>query len=405
MNKKWLAVFVVVTGVVVFGTATALTQGGRSGPPELTGSQTIFLEWERDLSPAVAAGTWVAWIEVHASETPPRAELVLLDLSIPSYASEWADVYRRVPVILPDIDENDPLGWLSGGPAADLCTVAVPGSGETSGPCIAFTGRSTGSEALWVYTPALLSLRPGPVVSGPSVSGHVVAWAESTGNETDILTWDLRSGGDPVPAVSGPTAKSFPVISEGAGGQWVAWLDGDPDLPTAELVVRHLASAEEHLVARVAQMAPLSAAGDRLLYTTPDGSGGASLVVFDVERLEGGVIASRTADSCLGCTPEEFLRAAISDDVIVHQDPTFGRPSEIVPLIAHDARAITSYANIAEYLTGYSVSTWFTDAAIPSVSGSRVAWRDAPLSGNEDLIRSVFVARYRLHMPFAGGQP
>jgi hypothetical protein len=391
-----------MTAATVFGAGVVLTEGGLSRPAGLAGGETLLLDSEQNLSPAVVAGHWVAWVEANPWTEPPGADLVLFDMVTATDT--------RVPVSgAPDIVSDDRHGWLTdgAGPAADLCTVTTP-TGEVTGPCVAFTGRSAGTEVIWTYSPAGMRQYESPVRSAPSVAGTTVVWAEASGGGTRIMAQDLSTGGAPEPLFPPAGVKLFPVVSNGEEGAWVAWLDGDTDSLSAALWVRHLGGGPDELVSAAALPAPLDAAGDRLLFTAPAGGdeGGATLMVYDVVRREGGALVTRSAQACPGCGPEEFLRAAISDEVIVHQDAEFvrvpgTRPSwGLVPLIAHDAREITSYTNMATYLTGYEVASWFTDSAQPSASGSRVAWRDAPLSDSESLIRTVHVARQRLFIPF-----
>jgi len=392
-RRTFILLSVVATVAGFFGTA-ALAGGG---PP--------FVSWPPAMEVADPEG-WISepsfdgrtavWIEVGLGRSRPHpVHLMIRRLDRTNI--------EEVPLEVPEVDEEDPLGWLTGGPRVSGDTVVfstrlVSGGGEAT-------------HALHAYSMATGQMRElaegagDRIVQDPAIRGRYVLWADGGSGDLDIWSYDLLKD-TRVPVIQEPGDQYSPMLSN----EWLVWLDGGPGGQGGEVHARRRAGGPVQVPNPGRMATAVALHGSRVAWSEADFRGSA-VYVHDLERGEGGPLA--TMPDWIMPEPDStrFGGVDLSDRwIVLSEGParsfrtgavTGGeRPGQ---LLAYDAQAITSFHNLETYLTGYAVAEPSATLVDPMVDGFAVVWaepdRDGTAHGGDRHLLRLLLARAVIFLP------
>jgi hypothetical protein len=119
-----------------------------------------------------------------------------------------------------------------------------------------------------------------------------------------------------------------------------------------------------------------------------------------------GIVAGAGADM-QGCALQAVGGFDLSDEIIVRAAATIGGGTGALlgdgVIVGHDARAISTYDDLASYLTGFAVAQTTTGHAQPATDGLDVAW-SAPKPGQPDdrhILHVPASRQHTLYLPYA----
>lgn len=237
------------------------------------------------------------------------------------------------------------------------------------------------------------SIRPG-TVRQPDTDGTWAAWSEWNGQDWDVMAIRIGSSSQAQPVLVGPGDQGWPRFAHRPypgprGTPPLVFLDTDAG---TSVLMYAPASGDPVPIGAAIPLASATHAG-RVVWYAPDPIGGAEIRLADLDGGDTGILDWAMYCGDDPCGPESLGGLDLSDQIIVrNQLFTDGHR-----LLGYDAGAVTSFANLATYLTAFALADT-SESVHPSAGLPWIVWseRDPDTSEFRPLALGIWTARVYL---------
>jgi hypothetical protein len=391
-RRTFVTAAVVLSAVLAFGSAAL---GGRVLAQLLEPRPDELVDPEDWISDVHTDGVSAVWLEQRDTPRGPTARLAVH--TVADGETRYHDLDE------PGVRRGAPLDWLVDGPKVGGDTVVwrvLAADGALHLRALQLPGGTS-----WTVTESAGD--PAPMLDGLAIDGRRVVFTRHAAvpfDDLDLWLYDLEND-TAAPAVTLRGDQVAPQLSD----SWIVWVDVDDDAPGSRLALRArpVGGSAERWLDDSPHLDPRFALhGRRVLWRSehPE-TRGTALWLADLASGGKGVVQV--------LPPQEPGGVGLSGDLIVASHGRTGgtrRPSQL-PLVrghltAYDARAVTSFDNLASYLTAFTVADTTTASVRPAVVGSTVLWAEPdpeePAHADDRHVMRVFLARARIYLPWVG---